>query len=116
MQITERERAALRALADAMLEALLATEEAREARRLAREKRAAPYVPAPNILPPEAKKPGLLSAKEAADYLSIGARSLWARTAPRGPIPSVRFGRAVRYPIEGLDAFIAESSATSQTR
>jgi hypothetical protein len=41
---------------------------------------------------------------------------VWARTAPRGPIPSVRFGRADRCPIEGLDAFIAASSAKPRRR
>jgi excisionase family DNA binding protein len=67
--------------------------------------------PAPNVVPPEARQPGLLSVPEAADYLSISHRSLWAMTAPRGPIPSIKFGRAVRYPIEGLDAFIAENGS-----
>ena len=116
MQPTDRERAAFRALAEAMLEAFLATEEARVARRAAREKRTAAHVPAPNVLPLEARQPGLLGAREAAEYLSIGQRKLWDMTAPRGPIPCVRIGTGVRYPIEGLDTFIAERSAKQTGR
>lgn len=117
MNATNRERAAYRALADAMLEVAIALEEGKLARS---GDRAHPPVPrpqpAPNVVPPEARQPGLLSVPEAADYLSIGHRSLWSMTAPRGPIPSVRFGRAVRYPIKGLDAFIAESGAKPRRR
>jgi excisionase family DNA binding protein len=39
----------------------------------------------------------LLTPREAAATLSISERTLWAVTAPRGPLPAVRIGRAVRY-------------------
>lgn len=39
----------------------------------------------------------LLTSREAAELLSISERTLWAMSQPRGPIPVVRIGRAVRY-------------------
>lgn len=39
----------------------------------------------------------LLTAREAAATLAICEKSLWSLSAPRGPIPVVRIGRAVRY-------------------
>ncbi len=48
----------------------------------------------------------LLNSKDAAAYLSIGARTLWEMTAPRGPVPVVRLGTAVRYPVADLKALI----------
>ena len=44
----------------------------------------------------------LLTSQQAADALAISPRTLWARTAPRGPIPSVRFGVCVRYSVDDL--------------
>src|SRR5262245_29013350 len=41
--------------------------------------------------------PMLVDARTAARLLAISERSLWALTAPRGPIACVRIGRAVRY-------------------
>lgn len=111
MNATNRERAAYRALADAMLEVAIAREEGKLTRS---GDRAHPPVsrpqPAPNVVPSEARQPGLLSVPEAADYLSISHRSLWAMTAPRGPIPSIKFGRTVRYSAEALDEVIAQRS------
>ena len=117
MNATNRERAAYRALADAMLEVAIALEEGKLARGGDRAHPPAPRPqPAPNVVPPEARQPGLLSVPEAADYLSIGHRSLWSMTAPRGPIPSVRFGRAVRYSVEALDEVIAQRSVRPRKR
>jgi hypothetical protein len=48
----------------------------------------------------------LLRPPAAAAALSVSARTLWAMTHPRGPIPAVRFGRAVRYEIEALRKYI----------
>ncbi|MEX0701299.1 MAG: helix-turn-helix domain-containing protein [Planctomycetales bacterium] len=48
----------------------------------------------------------LLSPREAAEALSISPRSLWALSAPRGPIPTVRIGRSVRYSPTDLSAWI----------
>jgi hypothetical protein len=48
------------------------------------------------MVPLEARQSGLLSVPDAADDLSIGHRSLWSITAPRCPIPAIKFGRTVR--------------------
>ncbi|XVJ59716.1 MAG: helix-turn-helix domain-containing protein [Tepidisphaera sp.] len=53
----------------------------------------------------------LITAKEAAKYLSIGERTLWQMSAPRGPIPCVRFGGAVRYPVDDLKTVVKRMSA-----
>jgi excisionase family DNA binding protein len=58
---------------------------------------------------PEAQAPQLLlTARAAAAALSVSERTLWTMTHPRGPIPAVRIGRAVRYPVDALRAWIAE--------
>jgi hypothetical protein len=48
----------------------------------------------------------LLKPRQAALALSVSARTLWGLTSPRGPIPVVRIGRAVRYPADGLRAYV----------
>jgi hypothetical protein len=48
----------------------------------------------------------LLAPREAAAALSVSARTLWGLTFPRGPIQAVRIGRAVRYDVRDLSAFI----------
>jgi len=47
----------------------------------------------------------LLTPREAAEALSVSDRTLWAWTAPRGPIPCVRIGRCARYTLADLEAF-----------
>lgn len=47
----------------------------------------------------------LLTAKQAAKALAISPRKLWSMTAS-GEIPHLRIGRSVRYPVDGLQAFI----------
>jgi excisionase family DNA binding protein len=47
----------------------------------------------------------LLSAREAAESLSISPRKLWSMTNS-GEIPCVRFGRSVRYDLLDLQAWI----------
>lgn len=50
----------------------------------------------------------LVSASEAAKMLAISERTLWARTAPRGPIPIVKVTpRTLRYSLAALETFIA---------
>lgn len=48
----------------------------------------------------------LLSAREAAEALSISPRKLWSLTNT-GEIPCVRFGRSVRYDPRDLVEWIA---------
>lgn len=49
----------------------------------------------------------LLTVTAAAAALAVSPRTLWSLTAPRGPIPCVRIGRAVRYDLNALRAWIA---------
>lgn len=49
----------------------------------------------------------VLTIYEAAEYLRVSTRTLYAITKPRGPIPSVRVGsRGVRYTWAALQKFI----------
>jgi hypothetical protein len=48
----------------------------------------------------------LLSTRDAARALAVSARTLWGLTSPRGPIPCVRLGRAVRYSPADLQFYI----------
>ncbi|MDY7011200.1 MAG: helix-turn-helix domain-containing protein [Planctomycetota bacterium] len=50
--------------------------------------------------------PLLLSTRDAAQFLALGERTLWALTAPRGPIPCVRIGRAVRFDRRDLTRWV----------
>ena len=38
-----------------------------------------------------------LKLAEAAKLLQVSERHLWSKTSPRGPVPCVRIGNAVRY-------------------
>ena len=61
----------------------------------------------------------LLTVKEAAAFLAVSPRSLWALTNT-GEIPSVRFGtgtrQSVRYDIDDLDAWIASRKHRRSSR
>lgn len=118
MNVTPRESQAARALAEALLEFLVAHETAATSRQqsLARAE-VRTRVDAPPATSSLATKPSaelevkptnalLVDSKEAARMLSLGARSLWSLTAPRGPIPSVRIGTAVRYSVSSLEEFV----------
>jgi excisionase family DNA binding protein len=52
----------------------------------------------------------LLTVRQAAKALAVSERTLWALTAPRGPIRSVRFGRSVRYSVDSLRDWIESQS------
>jgi len=54
--------------------------------------------------------PSLLRSKEAAQFLAISERSLWALTAS-GEIQATRIGRSVRYAPAALAEFIEKNSA-----
>ena len=58
----------------------------------------------------------LLRPTEAASSLSISPRKLWALTQPRGPIPSIRCGRAVRYSPTDLQTWIDEQKEKGRDR
>ncbi len=54
----------------------------------------------------------LLTARDAARLLCVSERTLWKLAQPRGPIPVVRIGRAVRYSVADLAAFIDRQKST----
>jgi hypothetical protein len=54
-----------------------------------------------------------LRPKDAAKALGIGERLLWDLTAPRGPIPCVRLGNAVTYPVHLLEKWLADQARQS---
>ena len=55
----------------------------------------------------------LLTRKQAAAALSVGERTLWAMTWPRGPIRSVRIGRSVRYSADALRTWVESQQEVS---
>ncbi|KAA1258622.1 Helix-turn-helix domain protein [Rubripirellula obstinata] len=57
-----------------------------------------------------------LSRDDAAKQLGISSRTLYERTAPRGPIFAVRFGRRVLYPVAEIDRYIAEQIASQSDK
>lgn len=58
----------------------------------------------------------MLSPREAAYALGVCERKLWSLSAPRGPIPVVRIGRAVRYRTEAIEQWAAEAETTEARR
>ena len=52
-----------------------------------------------------------LRPRAAAKALGIGERLLWDLTSPRGPIPSVKVGTCVLYPVDGLKRWLTEQAA-----
>ena len=52
----------------------------------------------------------LLTPRDAARTLAVCERTLWERTQPRGPIPVVRIGRAVRYAVSDLQSWIDDQT------
>jgi excisionase family DNA binding protein len=50
----------------------------------------------------------LIKPKDAAGYLAISERKLWAMTKG-GTIPAVRLGRSVRYDVTDLDELIQQA-------
>ena len=63
--------------------------------------------------PPDAADPWLLTPAEAAKQLRISARALWSLTTPRGPIPCVRLGKAVRYAPRALHGWIEDQLSSA---
>ncbi len=57
----------------------------------------------PTLCPQELR---LVKSREAAQRLCISERQLWAHTEPRGDIPAVRIGAAVRYSLAALEAYV----------
>lgn len=60
---------------------------------------------------PTTPDPLALRLKDAARAMGIGQRKLWALTQPRGPIPAVKIGTCVVYPVDGLRKWLADEAA-----
>ena len=58
----------------------------------------------------------LLSAREAARALSVCERTLFSLTAPRGPIPSIRLGSRVLYPVAAIQKWIDAQAGETEGR
>lgn len=63
--------------------------------------------------PPKSPSPSPLALRprDAAKALGIGQRKLWELSQPRGPIPCVRVGTCVLYPVAQLEAWLAAETA-----
>jgi hypothetical protein len=72
-------------------------------------------MPSPAFPTTNTATPLLLTARAAAAIMSVSERTLWAMTYPRGPIPAVRLGRAVRYDVQALRAFIRAQQQGGQS-
>lgn len=59
---------------------------------------------------PTTPAPLALRPRDAARALGIGQRKLWELSQPRGPIPCVRVGACVLYPVPLLEAWLAEQA------
>lgn len=109
---TKDEILAAQSVAEAILRFLVVHEDARRTR----DEQALPQ-PVPQkvarieserkVEPPPEKR--LLTSREAASLLSISARTVWAMTVPRGSLPCVKVGRAVRYRMKDLESWIQTS-------
>lgn len=109
MKPTPEEIVAIRNIADALLAFLLAHEEARTRRQRQSAPAAPVQRPDPFAMSRERKSEPtskLLTSRDAARYLSICERTLFRLAAPRGPLPTVRIGSAVRFAQTDLDAYI----------
>jgi predicted DNA-binding transcriptional regulator AlpA len=103
---TDAELEAAKRLGIAILEFVIAAEHGRRQRSPK-----LPQPPAPEpVEPDQPPAPKLLSARDAAKVLGISSRALFALTSPRGPIPSVRIGRLVKYSMEALESWIRHNS------
>jgi excisionase family DNA binding protein len=70
-----------------------------------------PSIGAPTMTTAVAAPPALLTIHEAAEYLRISPRTLFALSQPRGPIPCARIGRSVRYTVAALNEFVEQQFA-----
>jgi excisionase family DNA binding protein len=113
-ELMQEEVAACEDLARAVLRFLVAHETGRQ-KRTSVSGGSAPvrpaWVPLAGRISPEKVEEAklLLSTREAAKLLGISDRSLWNLTAPRGPVPAIRFGSIVRYSPDDLRAWIKQS-------
>ncbi len=109
MQLTEQELTEARRTGEAVVRLIATIQQASESRRsermmrrgLVEEGTSVPGSPARFESLPEGRL--LVNTREAARMLSVSERTLRAMTAPRGPIPVIRFGRAVRYAVEDMN-------------
>lgn len=58
--------------------------------------------------------PILIKARDAEKMLNISERTLWSQSTPRGPIPTIRINRSIRYRPKDLEAFAQEMRITPE--
>lgn len=117
---TPREIDAARALAQALVECLIAAEEGRALRSvelgvhgLGAHGLAAPGLGGIGVAAPQ---PLLISAAQAAQRLCVTPRTLRRLSAPSGPIPIVRLGRLIRYAPSDLERAVRALRIGRETR
>ncbi|MCC6230707.1 MAG: helix-turn-helix domain-containing protein [Phycisphaerales bacterium] len=112
---TPREIDAARALAQALVECLIAAEEGRALRsvELGVHGQAVPGLGGIGVAAPQ---PLLISAAQAAQRLGVTPRTLRRLSAPSGPIPIVRLGRLVRYAPSDLERAVRALRIGRETR
>ena len=109
---TKDEMLAAQGVAEAILRFLVVHEDARRTREEQPLSQSVPQAvariePERKMEPPPEKQ--LLTSREVASLLSISPRTVWAMTVPRGSLPCVKVGRAVRYRVEDLESWIPAS-------
>lgn len=118
MKPTDEELAAGRQFGESLVRLLLAVDEASAKRRADGQTMNPSQVygrtEQPKPEPGLAQSRLIVTQREAAKLLSISQRTLWALTAPRGPIPPVRIGRLVRYSIEDIKAAVTTLKSRSR--
>jgi len=65
---------------------------------------------------PEVAQVGAIAFKpnQAAAFLGISPRQLWAHTSPRGPIPCIRIGKCARYSRAALEAVLSATGVPGE--
>ena len=59
--------------------------------------------------------PMLLNIREAAKTLGVSERTVWAISAPRGPLACVKIGARVMYRPADLEAYIAAQTVSAES-
>ena len=57
----------------------------------------------------------LLTLREAAAFLKLSERKVWAVTVPRGDLSVVRIGRSIRYSVTDLEGYVSLCRISSET-
>jgi excisionase family DNA binding protein len=104
MSPTDSLRAAAHQLGEAIVNLIVALDEAANEQRIGghRERSVDSQSPSKRaaVTP---SGPQLITAKEAAKRLAVSERHLYRMSAPHGPIPTIRIGASVRWSLEDVE-------------